>query len=145
MARAHVEQDLPARAEKVWSLIQDFTDMASWASEDMSVSRSEGSGKGAMRWVETPQGQFVERCESYEPSSWTFSYSVTDGPPHLESYLATVALRPDGEHRCIITWSSVFEIRGMEDADAVKLIESTFRDKFITNLTHSLTADREGP
>ena len=38
MAIAHVEQEVPASAEKVWSLIQDFTDMSAWANPDMSLT-----------------------------------------------------------------------------------------------------------
>ena len=140
MARAHVEQELPASAEKVWSMIQDFADMTAWANAGMSVSRSEGSGKGALRWVETPQGQLVERCETHDPSSWSFSYSVTAGPENLEHYLSTVVLRPDDEQRCTITWSCDFELKGLEEAEAVRLIESTYRDGFIANLTKSLVA-----
>ena len=140
MARAYVEQELPASAEKVWSLIQDFADMSAWANPDMSVSRSEGSGKGALRWVETAQGQLVERCETYDPSSLSFSYAVTAGPPSLERYLSTVSLLPDDEQRCIIIWSCDFVLKGMEESDAVRMIESTYRDGFIANLTKSIVA-----
>lgn len=141
MARAHVEQDLPASAEKVWSLIQDFADITPWANVDMTVSRSEGNGKGALRWVETAQGQLVERCETYDPQSWSFSYSVTAGPEVLKSYLATVRLQPHDEHRCTIAWSCDFELEGMAEAEAVSLIESTYRDGFISNLTRSLNRE----
>ena len=65
MAMAHVEQELPASADKVWSLIQDFTDMSAWANPDMSLTRGEGSGQGALRWIDTGQGQMVERCETH--------------------------------------------------------------------------------
>ena len=140
MARAHVEQELPASADKVWLLIQDFTDMTAWANPDMSISRSEGSGKGALRWVETAQGQMVERCETYDPESRSFSYSVTEGPEALVHYLASVSLRPEDEHRCTITWSCDFELKGMEEADSVRMLEGVFRDGFIANLTRSLTA-----
>ena len=143
MARAHVQHELPASAEKVWSLIQDFADMTAWANPDMSISRSEGSGKGAVRWVETAQGQMVERCETYDPASRSFSYSVTDGPEALTHYLATVTLRPDAEdaeRRCIITWPCDFELKGMEEDDAVRMLEGVFRDGFIANLTKSLVA-----
>ena len=94
MARARVQHELLASAEKVWSLIQDFADMTAWANPDMSISRSEGSGKGAVRWVETAQGQMVERCETYDPASRSFSYSVTDGPEALTHYLATSRCDP---------------------------------------------------
>ena len=49
MAIAHVEQVLPASADMVWSLIQDVTEMSAWAKADMSLTRDEGSGQGALR------------------------------------------------------------------------------------------------
>ena len=138
MAKVHVEQELPASADKVWSVIQDFSDMSAWANADMSLSRSEGSGKGALRWIETAQGQMVERCETHDPAARSFSYSVTAGPESLERYLATVALQPQGDERCFITWSCDFVLKGVPEADAVRLMESTYRDGFIANLSRYL-------
>ena len=140
MAIAHVEQELPASADKVWSLLQDFTDMSAWANPDMSLTRGEGSGQGALRWIETGQGQMVERCETHDPSSWTFSYSVTSGPENLKRYLATVSLRPGGEQRCTIAWGCDFELEGVPEAAAVQMMESVYRDGFIANLARSLSA-----
>ena len=140
MAIAHVEQELPASADKVWSLIQDFTDMSAWANPDMSLTRGEGSGQGALRWIETGQGQMVERCETFDPSSWTFSYSVTEGPENLKRYLATVSLRPAGEQRCTIAWGCDFELEGVPEAAAAQMMESVYRDGFIANLARTLAA-----
>ena len=140
MARAHVGQELSASAERVWSLIQDFSDMSAWANPDMSLTRSDGSGQGALRWIETAQGRMVERCETHDPASWTFSYSVASGPENLKRYLATVALRPRGEQRCTITWSCDFELEGVPEAAAVQLMESVYRDGFIANLERTLAA-----
>ena len=140
MAIAHVERELPASADKVWSLIQDFTDMSAWANPDMSLTRGEGSGQGALRWIETAQGEMVERCETHDPASHTFSYSVTEGPENLKRYLATVALRPGGENSCTITWGCDFEIEGVPEPAAVQMMESIYRDGFIANLARSLAA-----
>ena len=40
----------------------------------------------------------VERFDTHDPSSYTFSYSVTVGPANLKRYLATVSIRPAGDH-----------------------------------------------
>lgn len=135
MAKVNVEQELPASADKVWSVIQDFSDMSAWAIPGLSITRSEGSGQGALRWLETPQGQMVERCETHDPASRSFSYSVTSGPENLKRYLATVSLRPGDDQRCTITWSCDFEMAGVPEAAAVGLMESTYRDGFIAKLS----------
>ena len=140
MAIAHVEQELPASADKVWSLIQDFTDLSAWAPSDMSLTRGEGAGQGALRWLETAQGSMVERCETHDPAARTFSYSVTEGPENLKRYLATVSLRPAGDERCTITWGCDFELEGVPEAAAVQLMESVYRDRFIAKLAESLAA-----
>ena len=140
MAIARVEQELPASADEVWSLIQDFGDVSAWAVPGLSVTRSEGSGQGALRWLETPQGAMVERCETHDPSSRTFSYSITDGPENMKRYLSTVSVRPASDNSCTITWGCDFELDGVPEAAAVQLMESTYRDGFIATLRRNLLA-----
>ena len=82
----------------------------------------------------------VERCETHDPASHTFSYSVTEGPENLKRYLATVALRPGGENSCTITWGCDFEIEGVPEPAAVQMMESIYRNGFIANLARSLAA-----
>ena len=43
-----------------------------------------------MRTVESPDGRYVERCESYSPESYSFQYSLLESPHPYESYLGTV-------------------------------------------------------
>ena len=116
--------------------------MSAWANPDMSLTRGDGSGQGTLRWIKTAQGEMVERCETHDPSSYTFSYSVTEGPANLKRYLATVSIRPSGENSCTITWGCDFEIEGVLEAAAVQLMEGVYRDGFIANLARSLTAAR---
>lgn len=140
MATAHVEQELPASADKVWSLLQDFTDMSAWATPDISLIRGEGSGQGALRRIKTAQGELVERCETYDPSSRSFSYSITEGPENMKRYLSTVSVRPAGDERCIITWGCDVELEGVPEAAAVQLMEGVYRDGFIATLARTLAA-----
>ena len=140
MATAHVEQELPASADKVWSLLQDFTDMSAWATPDISLIRGEGSGRGALRRIKTAQGELVERCETYDPSSRSFSYSITEGPANMKRYLSTVSVRPAGDERCIITWGCDIELEGVPEAAAVQLMEGVYRDGFIATLSRTLAA-----
>ena len=140
MALARVEQELPASADTVWALLQDFTDMSAWATPDISLIRGEGSERGALRRIKTAQGELVERCETYDPSSRTFSYSITEGPESMKRYLSTVSVRPAGDQRCIITWGCDFELEGVPEAAAVQMMESVYRDGFIANLARTLSA-----
>lgn len=141
MARAHVEQELPASAARVWSLLQDFTDMSAWATPDIALIRGEGAGQGALRRIKTAQGELVERCETYDAQSRTFSYSITEGPDNMKRYLSTVSVRPAGDERCIITWGCDVEIEGVPEAAAVQMMESVYRDGFIANLARTLAPE----
>lgn len=140
MAIAHVEQELPAGADKVWSLIEDFTDISAWAMPGLSVTRGEGAGVGARRWLKTPQGEIVERCETHDPASRSFSYTIAAGPENMKRYLATVSLQAGGDQSCTITWRCDFEIEGVPEAAAVQLMESTCRDGFIAALRGTIQA-----
>ena len=140
MAIAHVEQALPASADKVWSLIENFTDISAWAIPGLSVARGEGAGVGARRWLDTPQGQIVERCETHDPAARSFSYTIAAGPENMKRYLATVSLQPGDDQSCTITWRCDFEMAGVPEADAVQLMESTYRDGFIATLRGTLQA-----
>ena len=140
MPQAHVEQELPASADRVWSLLQDFTDMSAWATPDIALIRGEGSGQGALRRIKTAQGELVERCETYDAPARTFSYSITEGPANMKRYLSTVSVRPAGDERCIITWSCDFELEGVPESAAVQLMVGVYRDGFIANLARTLAA-----
>ncbi len=142
MARAHVEGHVPASADYVWALIEDFSDITAWAMEGMSVSRSEGSGVGALRWIESPQGQFVERCESHDAAARRFTYSIVEGPAQLKSYLVAVSVEPDGDESTI-TWTCDFEMDGVLESDAVAMIESSYRNGFIPSLLKTVAASHE--
>ena len=114
--------------------------MSAWANPDMFLTRGDGSGQGALRWIKTAQGEMVERCETHDPSSYTFSYSVTEGGENLKRYLATVSIRPPGDARCTITWGCDFELEGVPEPAAVQMMEGVYRDGLIANRATFLAA-----
>lgn len=137
MADASVSEELPAPVEVAWSFMEDFSDMSRW-SPDSNVVQSEGEGQGAVRTVESPDGRYVERCESYSPESYSFQYSLLESPHPYESYLGTVTFTAIDEERCTITWEADFEMPDVKKEYVAKAIEETYRDYFIMHLRTSL-------
>lgn len=137
MAHACVIEELPASADAAWACLEDFTDMSAWA-PDVKILSAEGSGVGAVRVVETPDGIYRERCEAHDPSARSFQYSLLESPFGYDRYLGEVTLSPIDQDRCRIEWKSDFEIRGVPEAKVVQAVESTYRDYFISELRKTL-------
>jgi hypothetical protein len=137
MADVCITEDLPAPAEIAWTYLEDFGDMSAW-SPDSKVIKFEGQGAGSVRTVESLDGLYVERCESFSPEDYSFQYSLQESPHPYESYLATVTLIPVDENRCQIEWQTDFEITGIKKEHVVKALIDTYRGYFIKHLRTSL-------
>ena len=87
----------------------------------------EGSGVGAIRTLTLDNGAtVVERLESLDEQSKSLSYSFVDSPMQVSGYVATMQIEDSGENQCEITWSSVFELTGMSEAEARELFEGAY-------------------
>lgn len=141
MVTAHVTENLPASAETVWSLIQDFGDMAAWAPEAKLVS-IEGFGQGAVRVVDTRVGTFRERCEAHDPSERSFAYRLLESPMPYDDYVAIVTLTPIDDDHCQIEWKGTFELREGNESKAAQVVEGVYRDGFIAALRNTIESGR---
>ena len=137
MADVSVSEELPAPVEVAWSYMEDFGDMSRW-SPDSEVTESTGEGAGAIRKVNSPDGRYVERCESYSPEKHSFQYSLLESPHPYESYLGTVTFTAIDDETCTITWEADFEMPSVKKEHVAKAIADTYRDYFITHLRTSL-------
>ena len=113
MGNCYNKIEISAPVSAVWDKIKDFHDM-SWASgviETLArVGDKNGSEVGAKRIL---NDAFHERLLSIDHDSFTFTYSIDDGPGPVakelvRNYKGVVKLSPAG-NGTLIEWSSGFE------------------------------------
>ncbi len=126
MAEIVVKEELATSADAVWQLVRDFGGILKWSSAIQSCE-VEGEGIGAIRTLGLGGGQAIrERLESFEEAARSFSYSIVDGPLPVENYLATLVVRPRGDDRCEIEWSSRFDPKGMPEEQVGGILRGVY-------------------
>lgn len=129
MAQAQVTHEFGVSVETLWDLIGDFGNMSAWGGRNLKSCIQEGSGIGALRTltVAMPDGELViiDRLEALTPFSYSYSI-VRSNLPYL-TYLAKMEVMGTGDGRSQLIWSSTFEPRGMDDAQAIAFTEGVYR------------------
>ena len=120
MGNCHNTIVVNASKQEVWDKIIDFHDL-SWAPsviEDVQVIGDKGGQEvGAQRLL---NGAIRETLISMDPDTYTFTYTIDDGPGPLqkdsvESYVGKVTLA-DADNGTEVIWTSEFTAK---DDDAV--------------------------
>ena len=111
--------EISSSINEVWKTICDFHNL-SWASGVITslekVGEKNGDEVGAKRVL---NDAFHETLTEYDPSSYTFSYSIDDGPGPVSSdavnnYVGVVKLS-ENNGVCLVEWSSTFESTNEEE------------------------------
>jgi hypothetical protein len=130
LANAHgpVRQDteesitINAPAEKVWGVIKDFGDIATWHSEVFTATTEGGNVKGGKRVLTLKDGNTVtEELKKYDEAGMSYSYKITDMStvktinyagvdekvPALPvaNFSATITVAPQGDNSQV-TWKA---------------------------------------
>ena len=130
MASVAMKTTLAASADAVWEVVSDFNGLPKYVAA-IAASTMEGTGLGAVRTLTLAGGgTVVERLESQDDAARTLSYSIVRSPLPLESYLATVAVRPQGDDVCEIQWSSTFEPAGAAEEEASEIVRGVYSGAF---------------
>lgn len=82
--------------EKVWPVLADFGGITQLMGGDAPCELVGDGGIGTDRHVTAPNGVVVERLTWLDEATYTFSYTITEGPVPFERYVSTVRLTPDG-------------------------------------------------
>ena len=113
MGNCYNKLETNASISKVWEMISDFHDL-SWApgvaTSVEPIGDKKGNEVGAMRVLNEA---FHETLMELDPSSYTFSYSIDDGPgpvakEAVKNYIGVVKLS-EIEGGTLVEWSSTFE------------------------------------
>jgi len=119
MGNCYNKLETNASISKVWETICDFHDL-SWApgvaTSVESIGDKKGNEVGAMRVLNEA---FHETLIELNPSSYTFSYSIDDGPgpvarEAVKNYIGIVQLS-EIENGTLVEWSSTFESENEND------------------------------
>jgi hypothetical protein len=85
-------EEVPLGADKVWSVIGDFSGIRKWASVVENES-TEQTPKGKVRTLTMPGGRTVsELCTDEGPHHYTYTLDR----PDLKAYFSTVSVKPVG-------------------------------------------------
>ena len=132
----YVKEEIDKPVDRVWQSIRDFGDISAWAKGE--VTRTEGTGVGMIRYVDTADGPVVERCEAHDDAAMTFAYRLIESPWPMTDYVATVKLVESETGKTVIEWSSAFETEGDGGEGVRSGVERLYRDGFIALLRKSV-------
>ena len=132
----YVKEEIDGPVDTVWPLIRDFGDISAWARG--KVIRTEGTGIGMIRHVDSADGRVIERCEAHDEAVMTFTYRLLESPWPMTDYVATVKLTDSEPGKTEIEWSSAFETDRDEGERIRSGVERLYRDAFIAQLRESV-------
>ena len=79
---------------------------------DDNGTRTEGPGKGTIRWVSVAGGEVREELVEYDPPHMLF-YQIDPAQStfkfHLKNHIAAVTVESDGEGGAIVTWRIYYD------------------------------------
>lgn len=130
MASVSMTTSIGAPASAVWQIIRDFNGLQKFLPA-IAKSTVVGDGVGAVRTLTLQDGaEVVERLESFDEGQQSLSYRIVSSPLPLEGYVATMKVRPLGDARCELAWSSTFDPKGAPEAEAKAIVEGVYAAGF---------------
>lgn len=131
MSKVSLTTELPVPARTVWDTIGGFNALAKW---HPAIAKSDETKKGGAT-IRTLTlhggGTIVERLESKDDKSRTYSYSILEGPLPVAKYHATLRVaEKTGGSGCTVEWSSEFEPSGAPASEAEKVIRGVYEAGF---------------
>ncbi|MEM1403892.1 MAG: SRPBCC family protein [Pseudomonadota bacterium] len=125
MSEVVATEEFDLSAEALWGLLGDFGDMNKWAGTSAGKCYAEGTGIGALRKIELPDGrEIVDRLE--EESEFSYTYSIVSSPLPFSYYRATMSVSPLDGGRSRLTWRGVFEAKGLSEQEATAFTENMY-------------------
>lgn len=122
MTHVSVERLIPASPDVVWRVLRSFR-LDYFKDFPHTVS---GSGVGALRTFRLPDGEMTEIVHVLDDRRMALQYGIVQGPWPVRDYTAQISVTPaEGGSR--VVWSAEFEPDGVEEAAALKIVESTFK------------------
>jgi len=126
MAKVLVRAQIDVPVERLWRLVADFGDVR-WIPGGESA-RTQGDGPGMIRIMGVGPAEIHERLESRDDAARTIIYTIQRGlPMPITGYRATMIVRPAGDARSELEWSSTFTPDGVSEQDAEAQVEGLYQ------------------
>lgn len=112
--QAHETAIISADADKAWSIIRDFSNVAAWhqdVTEVLGVEHGPGDRVGCLRSIRLRnEAIFVEKLLALSDLEHSYSYTIVEGPAPVRDYVGTVKLTPiTRTGQTLVSWTSVFD------------------------------------
>ena len=131
MSKLTTSTKLPVSADMAWTTIGGFSSISAWhPAIEKSVETKESGNTERTLTLAGGVGTVVERLETHDDASRSYSYSVVSGPLPVADYTAMIRVIPEGPVSCTVEWSSDFEPKGMPEPDAVAAIRQVYEAGF---------------
>jgi hypothetical protein len=130
-----------AKCDKVWPLLVDFGNIASWYSAFKSSKSLNGGDNqvGTIREIiRSSNGQTVQEELIYRnDSNFELAYTHIKNGPARET-INQVKLEPlNSTSQCFVSWSSIFRTKDGQEGSEVSLFFSRAFDKVLADLKHA--------
>lgn len=125
MSAVHEECEFEAGIDDVWKVVGDFGGLL----EALGVPfELEGQGIGQTRRISMGAEPTVERLEERDEEARRLVYSIVAADLPLRDYRSTMQLRPAGDGRTHLAWSSTFAPGpGTSEEDACALVRGIYQ------------------
>lgn len=114
-----------ASAQKVWDVVQSFSDIANWL-PPVQTCESTGDGVGSVRTLTLPDGgKVVEHLDAHDAAGRTYTYTIQESPFPMSSYTATMTVKDAGAGSEVV-WACEFEPSGASEDDVRGILAGVY-------------------
>jgi mxaD protein len=118
------EVTLNAAPATVWKMIGDFNHLDVW---HPVVVASDLNDKGDVRVLTLGDGaKITEKLVKHDDAGMMYTYTITESPLPVKDYVSTISVMPAEGNKTVVKWSSSFNAKGAEDAQAVATISGIY-------------------
>lgn len=126
MAKAQVTYKMNASAAQALQIIRQFDHVDKWVHDVASISAS-GNQVGAIRKLVITNGlKCDEILLALDDQQRMISYSSLDTELPFKDYTAVIKVIEQNTKQCEVQWSSEFKVVGIDEAEAVKALETNY-------------------
>ncbi len=126
-ADAEITAIYKVSADKLWDLVE-FHKPSENIMPPIESSKLTGNGVGAIKLNNLKGGgELVLQLVYFSPQSKAYNYVIRTSPLPLKNYVGQVRVEDLGNNRSKLTWSSVFEPKGVEKAKADEIVDGFYK------------------
>lgn len=120
-------REAPGTPAEVWAVVGDFCAIKNWHPAVAECEEFEEGGDTFRMLTLKDGGKIKEKLTDKDDTS--YSYEIVESPLPVQDYSAKLEIGEDDEpDRVEIEWEAEFDAKGVEDAEAEKVIAGIFND-----------------